>query len=174
MVSDVAANCEALIAQGRVHFLLCHAHPQVPGRLDPADFPSVQVGTDVLLPVCAPGRAGKPRHALEGGGSVPLLGYSSESGLGRIVRALRGEALERAAAGPVFTAHLATLLKTMALEGRGVAFLPRTLIEDELAGGRLVEAGRAGWPIEVQVRLCRRAGAEAPTAEAFWAAVERV
>ncbi len=174
LVSDVAANCEALIAQGRVQFLLCHAHPQVPGRLDPGAFPSVQVGTDVLLPVSAPGRAGKPRHALEGAGSVPLLGYSAESGLGRIVRALRADALERVAAAPVFTAHLATLLKTMVMEGRGVAFLPRTLIEDELAGGRLVEAGRGGWPIEVQVRLYRRAGAEAPTAEAFWAAVERV
>jgi LysR family transcriptional regulator, hypochlorite-specific transcription factor HypT len=173
MVSDVAANCEALIAQGRVQFLLCHAHPQVPGRLDPGAYRSVQVGTDMLLPVSAPGRGTRPRHALDGAGRVPLLGYSAESGLGRIVRALRADALERAAAEPVFTAHLATLLKTMALEGRGVAFLPRTLIEDELAAGRLVDAGRPAWAIEVQVRLYRRAGTEAPAAEAFWAAVNR-
>ena len=61
----------------------------------------------------------------------------------------------------------------MAREGRGVAFLPRTLIEDELAAGRLLEAGRPGWPIEVQLRLYRRAGTETPAAEAFWAAGDR-
>jgi LysR family transcriptional regulator, hypochlorite-specific transcription factor HypT len=172
LVSDVAANCEALMLQGRVQFLLCHAHEQAPGRLDAATFRSVAVGTDTLLPVSAAGRGGKPRHALDTAGRerVPLLAYSAESGLGRVVRALRGEALEKARADPVFTAHLATLLKSMALDGRGVAWLPRTLIDDELRDGRLVEAGPARWAIEVEIRLFRRQGSELPVAEAFWQA----
>src|SRR5688500_13569465 len=36
LVSDVLQQCEALMLQGRVHFLLSHAHAQVPGRLDAA------------------------------------------------------------------------------------------------------------------------------------------
>jgi DNA-binding transcriptional LysR family regulator len=174
LMSDVAVNCEALMLQGRVQFLLCHAHPQAPGRLDPAAFRSVRVGTDVLLPVSAPGRGRKPRHALEpaGGAKVPLLAYSAESGLGRLVRALRGEALDRLGAETVLTAHLATLLKSMALDGRGVAWLPGTLIEDELADGRLVRAGPASWSIEMEIRLFRRSASETPAAEAFWAAVQ--
>jgi len=174
LASDVAANCEALMLQGRVQFLLCHVHAQAPARLDPAAYRSLRVGTDTLLPVSAPqvgsARAGKPRHALDGVGRerVPLLAYSAESGLGRVLRALRGEALEKIRAEPVFTAHLATLLKSMAVEGRGVAWLPRTLIEDELRDGRLVPAGAPAWAIEVEIRLFRRQASELPAAEAFW------
>jgi DNA-binding transcriptional LysR family regulator len=177
LVSDVAANCEALMLQGRVQFLLCHVHEQAPGRLDASAFRSVQVGTDTLLPVCAPAQDGKqggtPSHPLDGGrGRVPLLAYSPESGLGRLVRGLRADALEKARAEPVFTAHLATLLKSMALEGRGVAWLPRTLIEDELRDARLVPAGGPAWAIDVEIRLFRRQASELPAAEAFWRAAE--
>jgi len=175
LMSDVAANCEALMQQGRVQFLLCHVHREAPGKLDPVAFRSVRVGTDRLLPVSVPARGGQPRHALDDArkGRVPLLAYSQESGLGRVVRALRGEALEAARSETVFTAHLATLLKSMALEGRGVAWLPQTLIEDELRDGRLVPAGTDRWAIAVEIRLFRRAAAESVTAEAFWHAAQQ-
>ena len=102
---------------------------------------------------------------------MPLLDYSAESGIGRLVRSLRAADLARAQAQPAMTAHLATVLKTMALDGRGVAFLPRSLITDELAAGRLVAAGDAHWPIAVEIRLYRRAQALPRAAEAFWRAV---
>ncbi len=173
LISDVMQQCEAQMQQGRVQFLLCHAHEQVPNRLDPAQHIHAVVGHDALLPVCAPAPAGGPRHALDGAGSaaVPLLDYSAESGIGRLVRSLRGADLAGAHAQPALTAHLATVLKTMALDGRGVAFLPRSLITDELAAGRLVEAGGARWVIEVQIRLYRRAQPMPRAAEAFWRAV---
>jgi DNA-binding transcriptional LysR family regulator len=88
-----------------------------------------------------------------------------------MVRALRGAALEGAHAQPALTAHLATVLRTMVLDGRGVAWLPRSLIVDELAAGRLVGAGAASWSIAVEIRLFRRRGAAPPAAEAFWRAV---
>lgn len=172
LVSDVAAHGEALMLQGRVQFLLCHVHPQAPGRLDAAAFPSLRVGADTLLPVTAPKADGTAAFHLDaaGGERVPLLAYTAESGLGRVVRAVRGDALERLRAEPVFTAHLATLLKSMAVEGRGVAWLPRSLIEDELRDARLVPAGGDTWAIEIEIRLFRRAAAELPAAEAFWRA----
>ena len=171
LISDVMQQCEALMQQGRVQFLLCHAHPQVPSRLDPAAYASAPVGSDALLPVCAADAAGRPRHALAAGKAVPLLEYSAESGIGRLVRALRGADLAAAQAQPALTAHLATVLKTMALDGRGVAFLPRSLIEGELADGRLVAAGDAHWPIAVEIRLYRRSQPLPRAAEAFWRAV---
>jgi DNA-binding transcriptional LysR family regulator len=171
LVSDVAANCEALMVQGRVQFLLCHVHPLVPGRLDAESFRSTQIGSDTLVPVCAPGRDGKPRYTLaKGAAKVPLLAYSPESGLGRVVRALRTEALEKIHAEPVLTAHLATLLKAMALEGRGVAWLPMSLIEDAMRDRRLLEAGQKSWRIPIEIRLFRRQDAEPAAAEALWRA----
>ncbi len=171
LISDVMQQCELLMQQGRVQFLLCHAHEQVPSRLDPAQHRFAAVGRDALLPVSAADTAGRPRHALDGAQPVPLLEYSAESGIGRLVRALRGTALAAAQAQPALTAHLATVLKTMALDGRGVAFLPQSLIADELASGRLVAAGPAQWPIEVEIRLYRRAQTLPRAAEAFWQAV---
>lgn len=163
LASDTMQQCETLLEQGKVHFVLCHWHEEVPGRLDAAGCPSVKVGADTLVPVSAPGRRGKPRHVL-GEGAVPLLAYSAESGIGRIVRMLRP--VQDAA--PVLTAHLASVLKTMVLDGRGVAWLPRSLIAEELESGRLVAAAAARWNVGLEIRLVRSRDALAPAAEAFW------
>jgi len=169
LVSDVMQQCEALMLQGRVQFLLCHWHAQVPGRLDPSAYRSVKVGSDALVPVSAPGKNRKPQHLLSASSKqVPILAYSSESGLGRIVRALRSGAFEKNQGEPVFTAHLASVLKTMALDGRGVAWLPLSLIGEELASGRLVAAGGPEWSIELDIRLFRSEAAAPPAAEHFW------
>ena len=171
LVSDVLQQCETQMQQGRVQFLLSHWHELVPGRLDPALHRSMQVGSDILIPASAPGAHG-PRHSLSSAGTTrtPVLSYSAESGIGRMVRALRGAALDKAQAEVVFTAHLASVLKSMTLDGRGVAWLPASLIGDELAGGRLVEAGGSEWRIDVEVRLFRSLAVLPRAAEAFWAA----
>ncbi len=169
LVSDVMQQCEALMLQGRIQFLLCHWHEHVAGRLDPASHRSVKVGGDTLVPVSSPGKNGKPQHLLAGSGKrAPLLAYSNESGLGRIVRALRSDALEQSRSEPVFTAHLASVLKTMALDGRGVAWLPLSLIAEDLAERRLVAAGGPEWAIELDIRLFRSSAALPPAAETFW------
>jgi DNA-binding transcriptional LysR family regulator len=165
LVSDMLQPCEALMQQGRVQFLLCHAHPEVPGRLDGAGFRSVVVGADAIVPVRAPQAAAGER--------VAVLDYSVESGLGRLTRALRATVPEGVAFETVFTAHLATVLRTLALQGRGTAWLPRTLVDEDLRDGRLVEAGGAARAWQVEVRLYRRDERESEAAEAFWSAVTR-
>ena len=174
LVSDMLQQCEAWMQQGRVQFLLCHTHSQAPGRLDSPAYRSLKVGTDTLVPVCAPDRAGRPRHvlSLRARKTVPLLAYSAESGLGRLVRALLGASLPQARVEPVFTAHLAAVLKSMALDGRGVAWLPYSMVDAELRDKRLAEAGDAAWRLQADIRLFRPDQALAPAAEAFWRAVE--
>jgi len=170
LVSDVMQQCEALMLTGRVQFLLCHSHEQVPIRLDSMSYRSAVVGADALIPVSAPNAQGKPKFALGARGSprIPVLAYSAESGIGRIVRALRGAALDEIHADIVFTAHLASVLKTIALDGRGIAWLPKTLIDGELASGRLVAAGDKAWSIPVDIRVFRQQATAHPAAERFW------
>ena len=115
------------------------------------------------------GRA-KARAAAATRTTVPILAYSAESGIGRLVRALRGAALEDMPQ-PVVTAHLATVLRTMVLDGRGVAWLPKTLVADELASGRLVAAGDESWSIAVEIRLFRQKATMHPAAERLWRTV---
>ncbi len=174
LVSDVLQRCEAMLLHGQVQFVLCHAHPKVPGELQAQDYPSVCVGTDVLVPVSAPDAGGGARHSLaraSASAPVPVLDYSPESGLGRILHELRGAARDRTPTQNVFTAHLASVLRTMALDGRGIAWLPRTLIADDLASGRLVEAAPPDRRIAMELRLFRDRAPLGRTGEDFWAAV---
>lgn len=174
LVSDVLQRCEAMLLQSQVQFVLCHAHPKAPGELQAQDYPSVCVGSDVLVPVSAPGSDGAACHSLSQASSsapVPVLSYSPESGLGRILREVRGPALDRSPAHNVFTAHLASVLRTMALDGRGIAWLPQTLIADDLASGRLVEAAAPDWRIEMELRLFRDRAPLGKAGEEFWTAV---
>ena len=172
LVSDVLQQCEAWMQQGRVQFLLCHTHTLAPGRLDTAAYQTLKIGTDRLIPVSAPDRAGRPRHALSTNTrkSIPMLAYSTESGLGRLIRALLDPALRQTRVEPVFTAHLAAVLKNMALDGRGVTWLPQSLVDNELQDGRLVTAGDADWQISADICLFRPSTPLAPAAEAFWQA----
>lgn len=170
LVSDMLQPCETLMQQGRAQFLLCHAHAQVPGRLDGTGFLSVAVGSDALLPVCATiADAGASASAARR--RFAVLDYSAESGLGRLVRTLRASTFDGVEFETVFTAHLATVLRTMALQGRGVAWLPRSLVEDDLRAGRLVEATGLSAPLQVDIRLYRRDAPEPEAAERFWRAV---
>ena len=176
MVSDSSQACEDLVLQRQVQFLLCHGHPDAPGRLDEAQYPVVRLADDLLLPVSAADAGGGPRHAIGRAGAPPppVLAYSEASGLGRIMQARMRGALGDAPsatlpdASVVFTAHHAVLLKTMALEGRGVAWLPRSLVAEDLARGTLVDAGPAQWQLPIEIRLYRQRAEMAPVAEALW------
>lgn len=159
LVSDVLQRCEALLAQRQVQFVIVHAPAGARGELDTAGVPSVAIGADLLLPVHAPSA---PERA--------LLGFSDESGLGRIVRQTLGGELAAAGLQAVFTAHLASVLKTMALEARGLAWLPQSLVREELADGRLRLAGPPHWRIPVEIRLYRDPAPLGAYAEAFWRA----
>ena len=169
LMSDVLARCEALMLQGKVQFVLSHAHAMARGALDAEACRSACVGEDRLLPVSAPDGNGAPLHALSAKASAALH-YTEESGLGRILRAVLGQRLARAWPRVVFTAHAASVLRTMALDGRGLAWLPATLVQDDLAAGRLVPAASEEWDVALEIRLYREREPLGRTAEAFWCA----
>lgn len=159
LVSDVLQRCEDLLAQGDVQFVVAHAPAREGAAAVARDFPSIPIGHDMLLPVQA---RGAPDRA--------LLGFSDESGLGRIVRRALGAELAAAGLQPVFTAHLASVLKSMALDARGLAWLPESLVREELGQDRLQVAGPAHWRIPIEIRLYRDPAPLGPRAEAFWQA----
>ena len=176
LASDVHQKCEALLQQSQVQFMLAHAHPEVRSVLSGTAFESIVVGRDRLIPLSAPDAEGRPMHPLAAavdGHQVDVLGYSDESGIGGLFQALRGAALDRLRVRTAFTAHLASVLRTMALGGRGVAWLPEILAAEDIASGRLVLAAQSDWIIELEIRLYREAVELRGAAEAFWGVVSR-
>ncbi|KZD06342.1 LysR family transcriptional regulator [Oceanibaculum pacificum] len=169
LTSDTMRGCEQAMRQGEAQFLLCHHHPAVPTPLEATHFRSVAVGRDRLLPVSLPGRHIMPGTA---DAPLPLLSYTPESALGWIVQAALSGREDRPHLETVFTAHLATVLLAMVRDGRGIAWLPRSLIERELESGSLARAGDEAWDVEVDIHLFRTRARLGPAAEAFWAALE--
>ena len=172
LTSDSFQACEQLMVQGQAQFLLCHRSVGgAPGRLDEERFLSVRLDGDVLAPLTAAGPDGVRRFTLPGslGPAVPLLAYSPESALGRIISASDRHPVQSQWLEPVFTSHLAGVLKAMALEGRGVAWLPLSLTAEELRAGTLVRAGDPSWDLAMDIRLFRARPVLSTTAERFWA-----
>lgn len=161
---DVLSQCEAAMLAGGVQFILCHAHALVPGRLRTPDFDRIVVEQDTLHCVGAPDALSRwTPH------TMPLLHYSETSGLGRILLGLPAVRGELPQAQVVFTAHLATMLRSMALEGRGVAYLPDSLIDADLRAGTL-RAAPSVAPVALDTRLYRASATLAPPAQALWEA----
>ncbi|WP_424135224.1 LysR family transcriptional regulator [Roseomonas chloroacetimidivorans] len=163
LVSDSLRACEELMLRGQAQFLLCHRHEAAPSRLDPARFPAHRVGGDRLVPVAAPG-AGDVAVP----GQLSFLAYSPESGLGRILAAALPEEVA-SRLDPVFTAHHAATLRTMARGGRGIAWLPESLVAEDLAAGALRRAAPPALEVPLDICLIRPAAALGAAGEAFWA-----
>jgi DNA-binding transcriptional LysR family regulator len=173
--SDTLSACEGLIQEGRVQFLLCHHHAAAPVRLDPSRFLSIRVGSDTLSLVAAPEKPGVPRFIVreDSPGNAPYLSYSEQSGLDRIVAAARPGPYAGLVGRSVFKSHLAASLRSMALTGRGVAWLPQSLIADDLAQGRLVLAGAPSLDITIEICLFRAVHGLGRAAEHFWTRLAR-
>jgi DNA-binding transcriptional LysR family regulator len=171
LFSDSLAACEELMLQGQAQFLLCHRHALATSRFEPSQFTSIVVGMDSLVPLVAPDPAGSPRWSLDRAtGTLPLLSYTAESGLGQIVAA-HGIADRVPALESVFAAQLAATLLGKAREGRGIAWLPAGLAAKEMASGMLVRAGGPDWDVPIEIGLFRPIAPQAAAAERFWASL---
>lgn len=170
LMSDVLQRCEALMLQGQVQFVLSHAHSKAQGVLDSEPYRSARIGEDRLIAVSAPDAHGEPQHPLNGaeGAAVPVLKYTEASGLGRITRAVLDRRLEAFPVQVVFTAHLASVLRTMVLDARGLAWLPQTLVQEDLDQNRLVMAASSDWNVPLEIRLYRDREQLGRAADAFW------
>lgn len=159
--SDNMAACEQLLLNGEVQFLICHQHPSVTPLFDAAQFDSAVIGSDVLVALQSP--------ELPAGEHVPFLAYTAESGLGRIIAAHLQAHRGHPRLDTVFSSHLAAVLLSMALQAKGVAWLPETLAAPEMAAGRLVRSASALPDIPTQIRILRAKIPLGDFAEQFWA-----
>ncbi|WP_407528487.1 LysR substrate-binding domain-containing protein [Methylobacterium oryzisoli] len=155
--------CLQALVEGGYDLLLTYHHPGIPIPLDPTRYPCRLVGRDSLAAVAAP-------HGLtpDGEGRLPLLQYSRGSFLGRLATIAQA----RDGAPSTYPVHtnensMAEALRSMALAGHGVAWLPRSLVAAEIASGALALVS-SEMPMEI--RLYRSGGRARPFLDAIWEA----
>lgn len=173
LLSDSMEACEQTMLSGEVHFLLCHWRNNMKSLLGSDRYCSVVIGRDVLTPVSARTEHGDPLWPACGTMQQPtrILGYSPSSGLGRILASMSSFPIKADATETIFTSHLAATLLAMAKDRKGMAWLPMTLVKEDLDQGRLVKAGDNTLDIEIDIRLFRSPDCRNRAADALWEAL---
>ena len=150
-------------------------------QLDPGRYDMLVLGRESLRAYARCDKNKVPELTLPGTKKDPLpfLSYTNNAYLGRMVELILGDAKIPLHLDPRYETDMAEGLKMMALEGRGIAFLPESAVARELKQKLLARADNdtAEWEIEMDIRLYR----ERPTpqrrgkaiVEQLWAFLER-
>ncbi len=170
LVATNVGEAVHVLREGACDLILAYYDPDAALQMDPEIFPSLHLGRTEMLPVCAVGEDGAPLFDLSNGQSVPLLAYSAGAFLGRSVNLLLRQRALRSTT--VYETAMADSLKSMALQGMGVAWVPRLSVTGELARGELVVCGDAQWRVPLEIRLYRCALVRKAAVRLLWRKLE--
>jgi LysR family transcriptional regulator, hypochlorite-specific transcription factor HypT len=147
------------LTEGGCDLILCYHHPRQPLLLDPSQYEMISMGREALRAYTRCDKSGKPDFTLPGTADAPLpfLAYTNSAYLGRMVEVILNESSTPLQLAPCYETDMAEGLKMMALEGRGIAFLPESAVVRELKQGSLMRAdGDSGqWELDMEIRLYR-------------------
>lgn len=173
LVSDTLYQCALLMQHGEASFFICHKGISNLQNLPEKQFRHHPIGRDLLAPLCAPDEDGNPLWRLDGAqDDLPYISYGGASGLHSILED-HWAAHGRPKLKQVMSSVLAATNLEMAKKGQGVAFLPLSLCENDLAHGRLIRAGGADSDVPVSVVIYRPRSRLSAHCEAFWQQVTR-
>lgn len=102
----------------------------------------------------------------------PLLAYSDDSGLGQILQNSELFSSQLSRYKPYLSSHNASVLKNLALNGCGVAWLPVSLIRNNLANGSLEQLMDLSESIELKIKLYRQKELRSKAAHHLWRLLE--
>ncbi|HGX7660832.1 TPA: hypochlorite stress DNA-binding transcriptional regulator HypT [Shigella flexneri] len=119
-----------------------------------------------LYPVCAADAQGHPVFDITQP-QVPLLNYTATSYMGRLVNRHLAE-VGGITGRTIFISSMSELLKNMALNGYGIAWLPIWSIVDELQTKRLICLDAAKLTVPIQAYIYRMNTRLNRTAENLW------
>jgi DNA-binding transcriptional LysR family regulator len=170
------------LTEGGCDLLIAYHHASQPLQLAPGRYQMLSLGQETLAPYARADAQGRPLFALPapagGAQRQPLLGFAQSAYMARMVELILRQTGDAASLETLHETDMAEVLKAMALEGHGLAFLPTSLVRKDLAEGRLVAAAPPGrYELTMEVRIYRErpetARQRKPTAQALWDFLER-
>ena len=140
-----------MLREGGCDLILAYYDPDAALQLDPNCFAAPGAHRDAAG--LRGGPDGTPLYDVDSGQTVPLLAYSAGAFLGRSVNLLLRQRALRSTT--VYETAMADSLKSMALQGLGIAWVPRLSVEPELERGELAIGGGEQWRVPLEIRLYR-------------------
>lgn len=163
------------LEDGRVDFFICYEDPTRTVINYTEKFNSIRIGTESLVPVVSPDDRGNPTYWLpscKAGSTIPYLHTHSKPYLWPI-RQLHEDRFGELKFVPVYESTIATAIRAMVVEGYGVAWIPRSIVADDLEVGRLVLAAEESAVIPLDIKIYRYEHNAEPGTEKFWQALLR-
>jgi LysR family transcriptional regulator, hypochlorite-specific transcription factor HypT len=122
-----------LLKQGLCDFMLCYADQKLLQQTSHGLLQSVQFGSTDVIPVCLVNEQGQPKFDIHA--TFPLISYSPKAYLQQLVTHILTQ--HQLQARLLYETDNANNIKDLVLQGRGIAWLPRLTIEQELQKGLL-------------------------------------
>jgi len=168
VAGNVHDTVTALVS-GNADLLICFHTAEQPIHLS-AQYERVVIGTETLRPYVAASLAAGVQKQFPGTQRSPLslLMYSSGAYLGRMVELIIESARPRLIGRCAFEADMADVLRNLALEGRGVAWLPDCSAQGAPPGA-LVPL--EGWNQSMSVVAYRDRQSRNAKVERLWSAL---
>jgi DNA-binding transcriptional LysR family regulator len=161
-------DCLEVLQEGAVDFLLAYHVESAPIMVNEEVLQFTVLGSDRLLPVIAPDEDGRPLHPFPGSQATPTpwLSYGRDAMLDRVLTVLL-DSVGPLHLRPVAENAISEVLRRLALTGLGVAWLPESLIANDLDAGRLLAVGEESYVIPMEVRGYYAAESRGPQLDTF-------
>ncbi len=157
-------ECLMHLISREVDFAIMYALPgdEVP---EPGNaFEAVTLGTDMLIPVATPNGREKAVSAL-----LPTISYPSEVFLGQVfARMISPRLPENTTVSAIAETALTLAMLQLVLTGIGVAWLPKSLVQEHLSKGLLMQLDDVLPSQPLNIRLVRLSEAQPEHNERVW------
>lgn len=155
VMSDNYHACSQFLSEGLCDFLICYRHPKVSLSLDEQLFARLDIGSERLIPVAKADDDGQALWQLPGSRRelIPYLSYAQGAFLRSVVDlTLKGR---KAWLDLRHVDAFAEALKSMAMLGTGIAWLPERSVADNPT---LARAGGRDWDAQLTLSIFTETG----------------
>ena len=150
VLSDDLHTCCEYLNEGISDFLVCYRHKGIPLTLDEQRFERLDLLQEKLIPVVSSSVFSRhcnsdpafPTRAFQSG-RLPYLAFPSGSFLGTVVETLLAQ--NNTGLQAAHTDAFSEAIKSRAMLGAGLAWLPQTAVQTELSDGRLRSFEDKNW-----------------------------
>ena len=127
-------------------------------------FEAVDLGADLLAPVCAPGLRGAASSA-----EIPIIAYPADVFLGQVfARMISHRIPDGTTLTPIAETALTLAMMQLAVSEIGIAWLPLSLVAKSLEQGELIRVDDVLPPQNLSIKIVRLRNPQTPQSEALW------
>ncbi len=158
------------LVDGVADLAFVYHHPHQPVQLDPRRFKMLIIGVESIYPYARCNEKGEALFEFPGreGQIIPFLSYAPNAYLKRMVNYILDEITPKPRLEIRCETDMAEGLKSMLLEGHGVAFLPENAVRREIAS-RLLACVGSQYSAKMEIRAyCGHRESERGILGAIW------